>query len=216
MNPPHIADEIHRQIQELQVKSAEPVRAVRREFSRSLRNCTAQEMLAVAYNLFERQRWVAYELIYFHPIARSNLEIEAVERLGRGIDGWDSVDAFARYISGPAWQCNLILDTDVRRWAESPDRFWRRTALVSTVPLNLRVAGGTGDTDRTLEICSLLVTDRDDTIVKAMSWALRSLVIWDAAAVRCFLHDYDSELAARVKREVRNKLNTGLKTPRKS
>jgi 3-methyladenine DNA glycosylase AlkD len=61
----------------------------------------------------------------------------------------------------------------------------------------------------------MLVDDHDDMPVKAMSWALRALVPHDPDAVREFLDAYDDLLAARVKREVRNKLTTGLKTPRR-
>jgi hypothetical protein len=52
-------------------------------------------------------------------------------------------------------------------------------------------------------------------VVKALSWALRKLVPYDPKAVREFLATYDERLAARVKREVRNKLTTGLKNPRR-
>jgi 3-methyladenine DNA glycosylase AlkD len=79
------------------------------------------------------------------------------------------------------------------------------------VPLNLRSRGGTGDTNRTLDICQRLVADRDDMVVKALSWALRELVVWDPDAVRRFLEADDGVLAPRVRREVRNKLETGLK-----
>ena len=47
-----------------------------------------------------------------------------------------------------------------------------------------------------------------------MSWALRELVPWDKQAVEGFLEEHDGVLVARVKREVRNKLETGLKNPR--
>jgi 3-methyladenine DNA glycosylase AlkD len=57
------------------------------------------------------------------------------------------------------------------------------------------------------------VDDRDDMVVKAMSWALRELVAHDPDAVRAFLSAHDDVLAARVKREVTNKLETGLKNP---
>jgi 3-methyladenine DNA glycosylase AlkD len=59
----------------------------------------------------------------------------------------------------------------------------------------------------------MLMADRDDMVVKALSWALRELVVHDAAAVHRFLATHDDVLAARVKREVRNKLETGLKNP---
>jgi hypothetical protein len=52
-------------------------------------------------------------------------------------------------------------------------------------------------------------------VVKAMSWALRELIPVDRRAVERFLKRHDAVLAARVKREVRNKLTTGLKNPRR-
>jgi 3-methyladenine DNA glycosylase AlkD len=55
------------------------------------------------------------------------------------------------------------------------------------------------------------VNDRDDMVVKAMSWALRELTKSDRAAVERFLASHD--VAARVRREVMNKLKTGLKNP---
>lgn len=60
----------------------------------------------------------------------------------------------------------------------------------------------------------LLVADHDDMVVKAVSWALRELIIHDPDAVEKFLKDHEDVLAARVKREVRNKLDTGLKNPK--
>jgi 3-methyladenine DNA glycosylase AlkD len=52
-------------------------------------------------------------------------------------------------------------------------------------------------------------------VYKALSWALRALVVHDPDAVRRFLAEHEDVLAAQVKREVNNKLNTGVKNPRK-
>jgi 3-methyladenine DNA glycosylase AlkD len=71
-----------------------------------------------------------------------------------------------------------------------------------------------GDVERTLAVCRMLVDDYDDMVVKALSWALRALVVHDAEAVNDFLEEHGEVLAARVKREVRNKIATGLKNPR--
>ena len=71
--------------------------------------------------------------------------------------------------------------------------------------------GGTGDAPRTLAICARLAADRDDMVVKALSWALRELIHWDPNAVRDFLGGHD--VAARVRREVAHKLETGRKAP---
>jgi 3-methyladenine DNA glycosylase AlkD len=121
------------------------------------------------------------------------------------------VDCFALYIAGPSWRRGQINDGVIREWAVSADRWWRRAALVSTVALNTKARGGTGDSSRALAVCSLLIADRDDMVVKAMSWALRALAERDAVTVRGFVDERRSALAARVVREVEHKLATGLK-----
>jgi 3-methyladenine DNA glycosylase AlkD len=211
LDPIALAAEIDRQIRALPVEGVQPVRAVRRAWSRRLRAAPAEAVVAVAMALFDRQRWVAYELLYHHPGGLDSSGVEEVERLGEGMADWGSVDAFGCLVSGPVWRRGGIPDVAVHRWAASPDRWWRRAALVSTVPLNLRSRGGTGDAERTLDICRRLATDGDDMVVKALSWALRALVDWDPGAVRGFLEAHDDMLAARVRREVRNKLETGRK-----
>ncbi|MGH9145118.1 MAG: DNA alkylation repair protein, partial [Vicinamibacterales bacterium] len=45
------------------------------------------------------------------------------------------------------------------------------------------------------------------------SWALRELAKRDPKSVARFVRDEDDRLASRVRREVRNKLQTGLKSP---
>jgi 3-methyladenine DNA glycosylase AlkD len=209
-----LADEIDGRIRTLPRQKTEPIRRIRREYSKRLRDASPEEVLALGETLIGRHRWVAYELISHHPTAMQSLRVGEVERLGQGIDSWWSVDEFGRIISGPAWQMGSLPDQVIRRWAACEDRWWRRAALVSTVALNVRSRGGTGDTTRTLDICARLAADRDDMVVKALSWALRELVVWDPEAVRCFLANHDDVLAARVRREVRNKLDTGLKNPK--
>jgi len=61
----------------------------------------------------------------------------------------------------------------------------------------------------------MLVHDADDMVVKALSWALRELAKRDPQAVSAFLTKHEAALAARVVREVRNKLTTGRKNPRR-
>jgi hypothetical protein len=47
-----------------------------------------------------------------------------------------------------------------------------------------------------------------------MSWALRALLDRDRTAVEAFIADLGEALPARARREVRNKLSTGLKSGR--
>jgi 3-methyladenine DNA glycosylase AlkD len=193
------------------------LRAVRRAFGRRLRAAEPAQMLALAEALIasglRRNHWFAYELIHDHKATLHSLDAAQLEQLGQGMASWDQVDTFAPYLSGVAWRRGQIGDKVIHRWAASPDRWWRRAALVSTVALNVKARGGQGDVPRTLAVCELLVDDRDDMVVKAMSWALRAAITHDRAAVEAFLADHDERLAARVKREVRNKLETGLKNP---
>jgi 3-methyladenine DNA glycosylase AlkD len=213
LDPIALAAEIDREIRALPDQGVQPVRAVRRAWSRRLRSALAEAVAAVAMALVHRQRWVAYELLHHHPGGLDSLGVEEVERLGEGMADWGSVDAFGCLVSGPAWRRGRIPDQTLHRWAASPDRWWRRAALVSTVPLNLRSRGGTGDAERTIDICRRLAADGDDMVVKALSWALRELVVWDPEAVRRFLDAHHDVLAARVRREVRSKLETGRKHP---
>jgi 3-methyladenine DNA glycosylase AlkD len=167
--------------------------------------------------LLERygHRWLAYELINHHRAALASIDAEELGAFGRGTASWGAVDSFGRSLSGPVWRERQVPNALIQSWAHSEDRWWRRAALVSTVPLNVKAHGGHGDVPRTLAVCRLLVDDRDDMVVKAMSWALRELVFHDPDAVRAFLSEYKDRLAARAKREVRNKLETGLKNPSK-
>jgi 3-methyladenine DNA glycosylase AlkD len=140
-----------------------------------------------------------------------SITVTEVEALGSGIKSWSDVDTFALSVVGPAWRSGRIPDAVIRRWAKSEDRWWRRAALVSTVPLN----AADGDPRRTFAICNMLISDRDDMVVKAMSWALRALAKRRPEEVTQFLAANREQLAPRVIREVSNKLTTGLKNPRK-
>ena len=214
-NARRIAAEIHSRLQSLAVQDAPNVRRVRRQFSRALRGEDGRLVIDVATELRSQydHRSIAYELILAHHGAFNVLGERQLEELGWGLDSWWSVDSFARTISGPAWRDGLIGDEVILKWAQSPDRWWRRVALVSTVALNVKSHGGRGDVPRTLEICSLLIDDHDDMVEKALSWALRELIVHDAKAVAGFVNEHEDRLGSRVKREVRNKLTTGLKLP---
>ena len=204
-------------VQQLVPRNTAIVRRLRRQISKELVNAGRAEVLSLAYGLVDSGdstgRWVAYELVREHRPAMDGITAAEIERLGRGIASWDNVDSFACFIAGRAWRSGRISDQRIHRWARSKDRWWRRAALVSTVPLNMRSHGGEGDPARTFAVCELLLDDRDEMVVKAMSWALRALAVRDAASVARFVRNHDSRLAALVKREVSNKLKTGLKNP---
>ena len=190
-------------------------RLLRRQWSKRLHHLKADEMLAFTLKLQQNEsifhRFIATELVHHHRPAMSALQTNWLRQFGVGMTRWEAVDSFGCYLSGPAWREQQVSGAEIKRWARSNDLWWRRAALVSTVPLNNKARGGSGDTPRTLMICSMLIDDREDMVVKAMSWALRELAKRDDDAARRFVKEHQQRLAARVVREVNNKLTTGKK-----
>jgi hypothetical protein len=214
----NLVAEIRHALAAMPRKDAGSFRLVRREWSKRLKELPGASVVALAKQLVPQGLWervFAYEIIVYHKGALDALNQKDVAGLGRGMESWGEVDCFACYVAGPAWRQRNIPDRVIQSWARSSNRWWRRAALVSTVPLNNRARGGDGDVVRTIKICRLLVRDRDDMVVKALSWALRELSKQDRHAVKLFLDRNAQLLAPRVIREVTNKLRTGLKNPRR-
>jgi 3-methyladenine DNA glycosylase AlkD len=211
-----IADETTQRVRSLPLRNTPSIRRVRMELTKKLRKENGRDVAAIGVALWKRGlRWVGYEVINTHREALATLTLRDVEALGKGMGSWDAVDTFGCLLAGPALLCGRIAISDVAKWARSEDVWWRRAALVTTVPLNLKSSGG--DEKRTLRIASLLIDDREDMVVKAMSWALRALATRQPQAARRFVRERQHRLAARVVREVTNKLTHGLKSgkPRK-
>ena len=101
--------------------------------------------------------------------------------------------------SGPGVARGHLPDEAIHEWA-------------GATGLNVPNRGGHGDTRRTLAVCQRLVRDRDDMVVKALSWALRELARHDPSAVAGFVDGQATDIALRVRREVVNKLTTGVKS----
>jgi len=161
-------------------------------------------VIALAHELcnVHNCRWFSLCLLRYHPEAFMNLDDALVEAFGHGIDNKTIVDGYARILAGPAWLYCLVSDDLIHRWCHSENHWWRRAALISTLALNIRSAdGGTGDTPRTLAVCHLLMSDRDEMVYTALSRALRALVTHDAHAVQAFIAEYKDQLADQVRHE---------------
>jgi 3-methyladenine DNA glycosylase AlkD len=198
--------------------SIDAIRVVRRRYSAALAEAPASSVVDVADALLiggtSAERLVGTELLVARPDAIRRLRSSDVEKWARGLDDWGSIDMYGVTVAGAAWREGCVPDRHVMRWAGSADRWRRRLALVATVPLNSRARGGQGDTARTLRVCAALVDDRDDMVVKALSWALRELSKRDPRSVAAFLREHELRLASRVRREVKTKLETGRKVAR--
>jgi len=194
---------------------APDLRVLLNEWWKELKNLEPEKLIGfakelVATRVFECNQ-VAFELIERNKQALGRLSFSDLEELGKNMDNWGTTDSFSVMLAGRAWRNGQISDSDVLSWLDSGNRWWRRAAVVSTVGLNLRARGGTGDTYRTLLVCEKVVGDYDDMMVKALSWALRELSKSDKSAVEGFMKKYESRLAGRVLREVTHKLVTGKK-----
>jgi 3-methyladenine DNA glycosylase AlkD len=210
-----IAHEIRSRMAEIPFANTPALRIIRREVSRQIRDQTPAIVMQTALLLLSEEpcplRFVAYEIVSHHKQTFESLSIESLLKLGTGINSWSSVDCFALCLSGPTWRDERIPDDVIYAWAEHEDLWWRRTSLVSTVALSRR--GLREDVDRVTEVCTRLATDREEMVVKALSWALRELSKEHPEQARRFIAKHRKVLSARVIREVENKLRTGRKTP---
>lgn len=212
-----LAEQIRARIADSRSSTLPALRKLRSALNRELREVAAKTLLACGVELAAEPRscprWFAFELLHHHKPALAALDARWLRRLGRDLAHWGEVDPFALYLLGPAWRESAVSDAELARWARDRAPLQRRAALVATVALNCKARGGSGDARRTLLICDLLRADRDDMVVKAMSWALRELAAREPQLVARYLDEYTHDLAARVKREVGKKLRTGLKNP---
>ena len=198
--------------------NVDTMRAARKEISKQITDLSGAKVIELARLLIRKHglpNFVAYELIHFHKDAAKTLNAKILDDLARDLRHWWETDSFAPYLSGVAWRNKQISDKFIHKWARSPNFWIRRAALVSTIALNNKARGAinrsSGDTARTLAVCDLLIDDREDMVVKAMSWVLRELAKRDPKAVEKYIGETEKNFAPRVRREVNNKLKHGLK-----
>ncbi len=124
-------------------------RVIVRRLVKELKGESAEEMLHLAKELVSRRifecQQVAYEFLSKSRKALEIIGLEDLRDLGQGLDNWISVDTYSTFLAGVAWREGRIPDDVIREWAGSDDRWMRRTAIVSTVALNQKSRGGTGD-----------------------------------------------------------------------
>jgi 3-methyladenine DNA glycosylase AlkD len=191
------------------------LRARRRDISRTLRDTPAADVLRLARQaegqLPQEHKWVAYELIRFHPGAFAAIGVAEIEDFAARTASWFAVDGLGTILTGALWAKGQLPDALFDAWSGSKNRWLRRSALVATVGRN----AVRPDPERTFALCLRLADDRDDMVEKAVSWALRWLAQKDRAVVEAFWAAQADRFRPRVRREVSHKLSTGRKTPRR-
>ncbi|QGY44640.1 hypothetical protein GM418_13490 [Maribellus comscasis] len=195
--------------------SSPQIKKIVNEWSKVLYDFSAQQWIGLCVELAEKEIFEAqifsYELLWKNKKALAKLNQAQILELGNTLDNWVSVDSYSTMIAGWHWREGTLPDSQILKWLKSGNHWLRRAAVVCTISLNLRSKGGTGDTKRTLMVCEKVIDDRNDLVVKALSWALRELSKNDKPAVEDFLIKYQDRLHSRVVREVKAKLKTGRK-----
>jgi len=195
--------------------SAAQLRSVLAEWNKILHDFTTEQWIELCFQLTQNDVFecqiMAYEILWTHKKVLKSLKQEQILSLGLRLDNWASTDAYGTMIAGWHWREGTLPDSQILNWLKSDDHWYRRLAVVCTVPLNIRSRGGTGDPKRTLMICRKVIADRDDMVVKAVSWALRELSKADKKTVEDFMEEYSEQVHSRVRREVTATLETGRK-----
>lgn len=193
------------------------LRIILREVKAEVKKETARSVINLAQDLLMtgiyEAHWLAYELIGSRRAYQQALTGGDAGAMNCSLDNWVLTDVYAANVLGYAWRNDLLGDDWFDARQRSPDVWQRRLPLASVASgLNTPANGGYGDTDRTLKHCRLALSDRHPMIVKGMSWALRTLIRWDAGAVAEFIREHENQLSRQVVREVNRKLATGKKS----
>ncbi len=159
------------------------------------RRDSSTTLLEIARRLLREEplelHWLAFALLD-RVIARDPEQAwQLVRAEARQASDWITVDSLA-HVAGRG-----IL-AEPYRWAEleqlvySPSRWERRLvgSTIATIPFVNRTTGRTpGIARRSLEILRDLIGDAEPDVQKALSWALRSLLLADEHATAAFLND---------------------------
>lgn len=188
---------------------------IAKELKSDTKKWVIQDVIQLAKELVDTNiyecRFIAYKLICRNSKVLARMTVDDMESLRRGLDNWESVDCFAMQIAGILWSDGVITDKMVIAWAKSENLWERRLALAATVGLNMKTNGLMASPKKTIMVCNLLINDKADLVIKALSWAIRELAEVDKAAAKEYFKENQFKFPARVRREVKAKLESGKK-----
>lgn len=105
------------------------------------------------------------------------------------INNWDLVDCSVSYIVGEYVFENPLEVDLILKLAKSPSLWDRRIAIVSTMYSIHKQKFA-----ETLQLCEILLNDREDLIHKACGWMLREVYKQDSKVAVDFLNRYSSKM----------------------
>jgi 3-methyladenine DNA glycosylase AlkD len=167
--------------------------AVARGFREAARGQSPTTLLFVADRLFRSEpleiRWFAFGILEQLVVNEPERTWQLLRRAAREAGDWITVDTLAH-----PYGRGILLEP--YRWAEleqlvfSPNRWERRLvgSTIATMPFIDRRRGRQPEVaSHGLELIDQLIGDDQPDVQKALSWALRSLIVIDAEAVAAFL-----------------------------
>lgn len=191
-------------------------RSTIRAWLRGHRDWRLEEVIALAERFWlsePRDEAIPTELIGLSKRQIPSLPSTFFERWRKPLCTWHDTDGLGIYIFGPWLAANLSRVSKLEKLIAAREVCSRRLALVGTVVLNRRRE--TAIPELTLKLVDAVAGERDPLITKAVSWALRELSKTCADLVKRYVEQNCERLPAIAVREVRNKLQTGLKNPRR-
>ncbi len=174
--------------------------------SRGLRATTRRDRGSTLLDLAERMlgqaplefHWLAYDLLE-RTIATDPERTWQLVRAEAGTAAdWITVDTLAR-VAGRGILAESYRWAELEQLVYSPSRWERRLvgSTVATIPFTDRTAGRTPAVARRgLALVRDLVGDAEPDVQRALSWALRSMVLIDLPATLAFLRAEASRAAA--------------------
>lgn len=160
-----------------------------------------------------RDEAIPIELLGLSRRHIASLSSSFFERWRKPLCTWHDTDGLGIYVFGPWLAADAARVRTLQKLIQARDRCSRRLALVGTVTLNRQ--GQTAIPQLTLKLVDAVAHERDPLITKAVSWALRELTKTHADVVKQYVEKNADRLPAIAVREVRMKLRTGLKNPKR-
>lgn len=145
---------------------------------------------------FREERYAAAELTALR-VAAGRLEMLPLYReiIVTGA-WWDHVDGISDRIGALLVAHRPVIEPTIREWSTDPDRWLRRSSIISQLSLKERT-----DVELLGDVITQNVADREFFIRKAIGWALRQYARIDPAWVRAFVEANGAAMSPLSRRE---------------
>lgn len=135
--------------------------------------------------------------------AIASLEWKWVEKWIDALDNWETCDQLASIVGGPMVAAHLHYIDNLVKLAKSNNLWKRRFAAATVSEINHK---GRVYPKETFRVCSLLLSDPEPMVWKAVGWAIREITKKDEATAYRFLQENRKRISSSLLREASKKL----------